>query len=64
ADWLRDDLKGRSIRPCIPPRKKRRKPARYNKGLPSASPIPSDTVVTADIFGYGDKMSGPASKGV
>ncbi len=33
ADWLRDDLKGRSIRPCIPPRKKRRKPARYNKRL-------------------------------
>ena len=33
ADWLRDDLKGRGIRPCIPPRKKRRKPARYNKRL-------------------------------
>ena len=33
ADWLRDGLKNRGIRPCIPPRKKRKKPARYNKRL-------------------------------
>ena len=31
ADWLRDDLKGRNIRPCIPPRKKRRKPDVLNR---------------------------------
>ncbi|TGN43387.1 hypothetical protein E4L95_20625 [Paracoccus liaowanqingii] len=31
ADWLRYELHNRGIRPCIPPRKKRRKPARYNK---------------------------------
>src|SRR5690606_6625557 len=28
ADWLRAALKERGIRPCIPPRKKRKKPAR------------------------------------
>ena len=33
ADWLRDGLEDRGIRPCIPPRKKRKKPARYNKRL-------------------------------
>jgi transposase len=33
ADWLRDGLKDRGIRPCIPPRKTRKKPARYNKRL-------------------------------
>ena len=33
ADWLHDDLKDRGIRPCIPPRKKRRKPAGYNERL-------------------------------
>ena len=33
ADGLRDDLKDRGIRPCIPPRKKPKKPAGYNKRL-------------------------------
>lgn len=33
ADWLRDDLKDRGIRSCIPSRRKRRKPARYSKRL-------------------------------
>ncbi len=33
ADWLRAALKERGIRPCIPPRKKRKKPARYNRRL-------------------------------
>ena len=33
ADWLRDGLEDRGIRPCIPARKKRKKPARYNKRL-------------------------------
>ena len=33
ADRLRDDLESRGIRPCIPPGKKRRKPARYDKHL-------------------------------
>lgn len=33
ADWLRDGLNDRGIRPCIPPRKKRRKPAFCNKRL-------------------------------
>lgn len=33
ADWLRDGLEDRGICPCIPPRKKRKKPARYNRRL-------------------------------
>lgn len=33
ADWLRDGLRQRGIRPCIPPCKKRKKPASYNKCL-------------------------------
>jgi len=31
ADWLREALKGKGIRPCIPGRKSRGKPVRYDK---------------------------------
>jgi len=33
AAWLREELPDCGIRSCIPPGKKRRKPARYNKRL-------------------------------
>jgi len=32
-DWLRDGLRDRGIRSCIPPRKRRRKPSSYGKRL-------------------------------
>ena len=31
ADWFRDALKDKGIRPCIPGRKSRDKPVRYDK---------------------------------
>ena len=33
ADWFRNALKDRGISPCIPPRKKRKHPADYDKTL-------------------------------
>ena len=33
ADWLRDELKARGIRVCIPARSKRRRPATHNRKL-------------------------------
>ena len=33
ADWFRNGLKDKGISPCIPPRKKRRNPANYDKVL-------------------------------
>jgi transposase len=33
ADWFRNQLKDMGISPCIPPRKKRRNPADYDKEL-------------------------------
>jgi hypothetical protein len=33
ADWLRDDLKHRGMRTCIPPRAKRKRSATYDKRL-------------------------------
>lgn len=33
ADWLRDELKGRGLRVCIPARRGRRHPASHNKRL-------------------------------
>ena len=33
ADWLRDELKGRGLRICIPARRGRRRPACHNKRL-------------------------------
>jgi IS5 family transposase len=31
ADWFRNGLKDKGISPCIPPRKKRKHPAEYDK---------------------------------
>ena len=31
ADWLRNDLKDKGIHPCIPSRKSRNKPVKYDK---------------------------------
>lgn len=33
ADWFRNGLKEKGISPCIPPRKKRKQPADYDKTL-------------------------------
>ena len=33
ADWLRDELKSRGLRVCIPARSKRRRPATHNRKL-------------------------------
>ena len=33
ADWLRDELKARGFRVCIPARSKRRRPASHNRRL-------------------------------
>jgi IS5 family transposase len=33
ADWLRDELKARSVRVCIPARSKRKRPASHNRKL-------------------------------
>lgn len=33
ADWLREELKGRGLRICIPARRRRRRPASHNKRL-------------------------------
>jgi transposase len=33
ADWLRDELKARGVRVCIPPRRKRKRPAHHNRKL-------------------------------
>ncbi len=33
ADWLRDELKSRGLRVCIPARSKRRHPASHNRRL-------------------------------
>ena len=33
ADWLRDELKSRSVRACIPARRKRKRPATHNRKL-------------------------------
>ena len=33
ADWLREELKGRGLRVCIPSRRRRRRPASHNKRL-------------------------------
>ncbi len=33
ADWFRSGLKEKGISPCIPPRKKRKQPADYDKTL-------------------------------
>ena len=33
ADWLRDELKARSLRICIPARRGRRRPASHNRRL-------------------------------
>lgn len=33
ADWFRKELKDKGISPCIPPRKKRKNPADYDKDL-------------------------------
>jgi len=31
ADWFREALKGKGIRPCIPDRKRRKKTVKYDK---------------------------------
>lgn len=33
ADWLREELKGRDLRICIPARRRRRRPASHNQRL-------------------------------
>ena len=33
ADWLRDELKSRGVRACIPARRKRKRPASHNRKL-------------------------------
>lgn len=33
ADWFRTELKDRGTRTCIPPRRKRKRPASYNRRL-------------------------------
>lgn len=33
ADWLRDELKARDVRVCIPARSKRKRPASHNRQL-------------------------------
>lgn len=33
ADWLREELKGRGLRICIPAQRRRRRPASHNKRL-------------------------------
>jgi hypothetical protein len=39
ANWLRDGLRDRGIRPCIPPRKKRKKTCQIQQApLPEAVP--------------------------